>query len=143
MGSPLSPVVANIFMEEFESETLQEAGSKPRLWLHYEDDTFVIWSHGRDQLENFLFFLNGRHKNIPFTMEAETDGSIPFLDVLVKNKGSLSISVYRKPTNTDRYLHFSSHHHPRVKLALLFVSTTERKRSVVLDPVSSKRKKST
>ena len=82
MGSPLSPVVANIFMEEFENEALQEAGSKPRLWLRYVDDTFVIWSQGRDQLEDFLSFLNGRHGNIQFTMEEETDGSIPFLDVL-------------------------------------------------------------
>ena len=119
MGSPLSPVVANIFMEEFENEALQEAGSKPRLWLRYVDDTFVIWSQGRDQLEDFLSFLNGRHGNIQFTMEEETDGSIPFLDVLVKkNKGRLSTSVYRKPTHTDRYLHFSSHHHPRVKAGI-------------------------
>ena len=119
MGSPLSPVVANIFMEEFENEALQEAGSKPRLWLRYVDDTFVIWSQGRDQLEDFLSFLNGRHGNIQFTMEEETDGSIPFLDVLVKkNRGSLSTSVYRKPTHMDRYLHFSSHHHPRVKAGI-------------------------
>ena len=67
-----------------------------------------------------MSFLNGRHGNIQFTMEEETDGSIPFLDVLMKtNKGSLSTSVYRKPTQTDRYLHFSSHHHPRVKAGIV------------------------
>ena len=142
MGSPLSPVVANIFMEEFENEALQKAGYKPRLWLRYVDDTFVIWSQGRGQLENFLSFLNGRHGNIQFTMEEETNGSIPFLDVLVKkNKGSLSTALYRKPTHMDRYLHFSSHHHSRVKagIALCLRDRAE----VVLDPVSSKRKKST
>ena len=69
-------------------------------------------------LLEFLSFLNGRHGNIQFTMEEETDGSIPFLDVLVKNEGSLSTSVYRKPTHTERYLHFSSHHHPRVKAGI-------------------------
>lgn len=26
----------------------------------------------------------------------------------------MTASVYRKPTNTDRYIHFNSHHHPRV-----------------------------
>ena len=118
MGSPPSPAVANIFMEEFENEALQEAGSKPRLWLRCVDNTFIIWSQGRDQLEDFLSFLNGRHGNIQFAME-ETDGSIPFLDVLVKkNKGSLSTSMYKKPTHTDRYLHFSSHYHPRVKAGI-------------------------
>ena len=106
-------------MEEFKNEALQKAGSKPRLWLRYLDDTFVIWSQGRGQLEDFLSFLNGRHGNIQFTMEEETEGSIPFPDMLVKkNKGSLSTSVYRKPTHTDRYLHFSSHRHPRVKAGI-------------------------
>ena len=64
MGSPLSPVVANIFMEEFEIEALGAAVIRPKLWLRYVDDTFVIWSHGEEQLENFLRFLNGRNSNI-------------------------------------------------------------------------------
>ena len=76
--SPVLPVVANIFMEEFENEALQKAGSKPRLWLRYVDETFVLWSQGRGQLEVFLSLLNGRPRNIQFKKE-ETDSSIPFL----------------------------------------------------------------
>ena len=48
-------------------------------------------------------------------METEDDGKIPFLDVLITRNGTrLSTSVYRKPTHTDRYLPFHSHHHPRM-----------------------------
>ncbi|XP_045455125.1 uncharacterized protein LOC123664651 [Melitaea cinxia] len=45
----------------------------------------------------------------------DVKASLPFLDVRVKVKpnGSLSRCVYRKLTHADRYLHASSHHHPR------------------------------
>ena len=52
-------------------------------------------------------------------MEKETNGSLPFLDVQVKKcMGSLDTFVHRKPTHTDRYLHFTSHHHLRVKTGI-------------------------
>jgi hypothetical protein len=42
MGSPLSPVVSNIFMETFEQLVLSTAQHKPKMWLRYVDDLFVI-----------------------------------------------------------------------------------------------------
>ena len=52
-----------------------------------------------------------------WSAEKEVDGKLPFLDTLLhrKNDGSLDISVYRKPTHTNRYLNFSSHHPRHVK----------------------------
>jgi hypothetical protein len=49
-------------------------------------------------------------------METESDGKIPFLDVLVIRKGSaLTTKVYRKPIQTGCYLHFDYSHPPHVK----------------------------
>ena len=42
MGSPISPLMANIFMEEFEVKALQSLPNPPSLWLRFVDDTFVI-----------------------------------------------------------------------------------------------------
>jgi len=117
MGSPISPVIANIFMEHFEKEALQKTPKKPEVWFRYVDDTFVIWRHGRAELRKFLIFLNNQHPNIRFTMDTEENGKLPFLDVLVTKKAdsTLGHQVYRKPTHTDRYLHAESHHHPAQK----------------------------
>ena len=41
MGSPISPVLADIFMEEFESSSLLFADLRPSLWLRYVDDTII------------------------------------------------------------------------------------------------------
>lgn len=114
MGSPLSPVVANIFMMKFEREALASAPLKPTLWLRYVDDTFVIWPHGRTELGKFLAHLNQQNNKIQFTMEIEKNGCIPFLDVLLKKRddGKFAHTVYRKTTHTNRYLNAGSHHHP-------------------------------
>ena len=110
MGSPLSPVIANLFMEKFEADALSSSEYQPVCWLRYVDDTFVIWPHGKEALEYFHEHLNNIHDNIKFTKEIEEDGSLPFLDVLVRKRqdGSLGHSVFRKKTHTDRYLNAAS-----------------------------------
>ena len=60
-----------------------EGPTAPRLWLHYVDDTFVIWPHGQDELHRFHEHLNGQYPNIKFTIEHEENNKLAFLDVLV------------------------------------------------------------
>ena len=121
MGSPLSPVIANFFMEDFEDKAIELVTLKPTCWYRYVDDTFVIWPHGQDKLMDFLNHLNGLHKKIKFTMEIEKDGHLPFLDIHIyrRTDGSLGHKVYRKPTHTNLYLQQNSHHHPANKNSVL------------------------
>jgi hypothetical protein len=107
MGSPLSLVVANLFMEDLESKSLASSPLKPKLWIRFIDDTFVIWPHGHENLKKFVDHLNNYSEHIKFTMEIEVDGSLPFLDVCVtkKHDGSLGHQVYRKrPTLNNTFM---------------------------------------
>jgi hypothetical protein len=113
--------MANFYMEHFEQQAISSAEKKPARWFRYVDDTFLVWTHGKDELEEFLKRLNNIHPNIMFTMEVEQNKTLPFLDVLVSRRsdGSLGHSVYRKSTHTDLYLHARSAHHPAQKWAVL------------------------
>ncbi len=121
MGSPLSPIIANIFMEFLEDITLQTANIKPSLWLRYVDDTFTLWPHNRQSLNMFLEHLNSLRPTIKFTMEVESNHQLPFLDVMVEctNSNSIITKVYRKPTHTDRYLNYRSYHSHSVKNGII------------------------
>ena len=58
-----------------------------------------------------------------------TNEQLPFLDLLLRREedGFISTSVYRKPTNTDRYLDFSSHHPQAHKAAVVCTLMTRAK----------------
>ena len=111
MGSPVSPVVTNLYMQDFKHRTLTSAVNSPRLWKRYVDDTFFILQ--QSQKEKFLQHINSVDPSINFTTEEpRQDGSVPFLDTLVtpQEDGTQTTSVYRKPTHTDLYLQWVSHH---------------------------------
>ena len=55
MGSPVSAVIANLYMEEFEEQAIATATYKPKIWKRYVDDTFTIL--GKDYVDGFLHYL--------------------------------------------------------------------------------------
>ena len=42
MGSPVSPVVANLYMEIIEESAISASATPPKVWKRYVDDSFVI-----------------------------------------------------------------------------------------------------
>ena len=116
MGSPVSPIVANLCMEVVEELVINTSSVAPRVWKRYVDDSFVIIK--KDAVSSFHDTLNSIHPKIAFTIEEENNGQISFLDTLVSRKNVVTvIDVYRKPTHTDRYLDFSSHHEIKHKVS--------------------------
>ena len=110
MGSPISPIVANLYMENFEMSHYYIT-TPPLMWKRFVDDTCVIIKEAHKQ--EFLEHINSIDPHIQFTSEdSKPDGSMPFLDMLITptEDGRLNTTVYRKPTHTDMYLKWDSHH---------------------------------
>ena len=83
------------------------------------DDTQAVQKR---QYVNSLFdHINSRHDKIKFTKEEENENQqLPVLDVLMTREGNkVTTNVYRKPTHTDHYLQWDSHHPVAHKLSVV------------------------
>ena len=111
MGTKLAPSFANLFMGHFESKYVATYKLQPFIWKRYIDDIFLVWTYGRKELDTFVSHLNSVHHSIKFTAEISRS-SISFLDVEVIKEmdGSITTSLYCKPTDTRNYLLYSSEH---------------------------------
>ena len=99
-------------METFEDE-------KPKKWRRYIGDVIAVVK--RYVLNELLAHLNSCQVNIKFTVEVEQDGRLPMMDVILHRveENDVQTTVIRKPTHTERYLTFASHHPPSMKRAVV------------------------
>ncbi|XP_072020422.1 uncharacterized protein [Amphiura filiformis] len=123
MGSPVSAIVANLYMEWLEQQAIATAplDCAPKYWRRYVDDVLEVnKKHTTEKLTEHLNKVD-ETGNIKFTYEEEKDCSIPFLDTLVvrKQDGSIKLLIYRKKTHTDQYLNFDSQHPLHQKLGVI------------------------
>ena len=79
-------------------------------------------------MEAFSAHLNKTDKYVIFTFEDVKENTLAFLDCAVKMEEDrkLSIKVYRKPTHTNQYLRFDSHHPLEHKLGVITKKKQER-----------------
>ena len=126
-------------MEEIEQTALNTYLNPPSLSFLYVDDVYVIME--KTEVEPFHDYLNAISTSIKFTKELEKSGQLAFLNVSIQQMedGSLATGVYRKPTHTDRYLQYSSHHPVNQKVGELVHYSPE---PTVSHPITKKRLKS-
>lgn len=106
MGNNAAPAFASIFIHYIERQILQS--EEILFWCRYVDDIFLIYRQGYD----IMNVVNGIHPNIQFTLEESTDGSLPFLDTMVKwcsESRTFSFTLFIKPVHSNSCLPFSSH----------------------------------
>ena len=118
MGGPASSTTAEIYMQAYERTAITTALHPLKVWERFVDDVYSILK--LMDLENFFHHINNLHQNIKFTVEEESNGELVFLDNLLKqNNAEISVLVYRKPTQTEEYLHYSSHHQASCKVSVV------------------------
>ena len=106
MGSPLGPVIANVFMAELEQTIVPNLAQDIKFWRRYVDDTFAFVK--QDRIQAVLDCLNSYHPSIQFTHEMEEDGRIAFLDVKVitREDRGFETDIHRKKTDTNLYINW-------------------------------------
>ena len=107
-------------MDQVETDFLQTQKFQPLVWFRYIDDIFFIWTHGEENLREFLEEFNKFHPNIKFKHEVSEE-NVTFLDLNVKlSNGSISTGLHIKPTDRHQYLHFSSAHPDHTKSSIIY-----------------------
>ena len=88
MGSPVSPIVANLFMEDLEQRAMASASGelRPTLWKHYVDDTLEVIKRGK--VDEWSAHLNNMDPtgSIKFTHEIETDNTMHSWTLCLREK---------------------------------------------------------
>ena len=108
MGSPLGPVLANIFMCHFEEEWVMNSSDCPNVWFRYVDDTFTLFRNKETAIK-FLHYLNSRHDNIQFAIAFE------FLSLMFQSNALITTPSQHPFTARKLSLDFilnGTHSHP-------------------------------
>lgn len=119
IGSPMSPLLAELLMANFEKTLLfcVRESDKWLLYRRYVDDTLGLWSGSAGQFDVFLKKVNSLHPAIRshgWNHEMESGGRINFLDLTLRRvENRIDFSIYKKPTHADINIHRESNHvHP-------------------------------
>jgi len=115
MGFSLSPILADIVMEDLETLSLQKLDFIVHTYYRYVDDIFIIPATKWDSV---LKIFNSYHTRLKFTYEVECDNMLNFLNtsVIREDDGTIITNWFRKPTFSDRYINFYSNHPYQYKL---------------------------
>ena len=120
MGTPLGPLLSDIFMSKIEHTRIQNTIKQLTCYVRYVDDTFIACNR-RTSIRQLLKEFNNCHPDIKFTVEEEENGCLPFLELKVIRKltGQIVTRIHHKSTWTGQYLNFHSFTPTSVKRNLI------------------------
>ncbi|XP_046489072.1 uncharacterized protein [Neodiprion pinetum] len=118
MGSPLSPILSDLVLDDLEQYCLNKLDFKPSFFFRYVDD--IITAVPSDKVAEMLSVFNSFHPRLQFTSELESNHRISFSDVLIINDNQfIKTDWFHKATWSQRYLNYHSHHPRSYKIGTI------------------------
>ena len=119
MGTPLAPVLANLYLA-FLERTLQAKAVEsnimwPILYKRFIDDCFIIYQGNKTNLLKFVDLFNSLVGSITLSLQS-FGSSVDFLDLTIykgkrfRREGKLDLKIFQKPMNKYLYLPFTTDH---------------------------------
>ena len=119
IGSVISPMLAEIVMQDLERSVFERLGFVLPFYFRYVDDTLLCVP--LDKLQIVIDTFNDYHPRIQFTHEMGRNNRISFLDleIIKLDNGKIVFNWYRKSTYSGRLLNSISNHPFQNKVAII------------------------
>lgn len=119
MGSPLSPLIADLVMHDLETTTLNALNLHTSLYYRYVDD--IIMTAPSTMVSQIVSKFNNYHDRLKFTVEYEADRCLSFMDLLINIRNNkIFIDWFHKKTFSGRVLSFFSNHPFCQKIGIIY-----------------------
>jgi len=119
MGSPLSPIVADIVLQDIENKALHKINKKLQFYYRYVDD--ILLAAQPNDINTILQLFNSFHDRIRFTLEYGDAQGLSFLDLKLKIiDNHLNIDWFHKDSFSGRCLSFHSNHPLNHKIGTIY-----------------------
>jgi hypothetical protein len=120
MGSPISNLLAEIFLQHYEDIYIKQLLDTKNIALYtrYVDDILIAYDITKIQTQTINTHINQIQYKIKLNPTHETHNSIDFLDLkITHNQTNVEIDIYRKPITTNTTINFHSNHPIEHKMA--------------------------
>ena len=117
MGSPISGLIANLYLSFIEELVIQPKIENKELLFYgrYADDT-AIASNCSKTLDQVFQELNNYHENLKWTSESMQENKLNFLDTTIywdNNTSKFELQHFQKSTKSDCFFNFNRHVVPK------------------------------
>ena len=110
MGTVFAPTYANLYFVIKNTYSLVVSKFFEENWFRFLDDCEILLNTKLIKPNDLLTILNQVNPNLQFTMERSTT-NLPFLDIMIYKTGTkIWMDIYNKPTDSKRYVPFTSNH---------------------------------